>query len=214
MELVRARWQELENTPGLQQRVDALAVDNRLRAEFTNTALAAHSNRGKVFWLREATDLVGKAAAPHAACRRGCSDCCHIGVTVNKAEAEVIGREIGRRPAKPPRDRLLMEADVTEGRFDKQRKWQQDAYFGVPCTFLAKDGACSIYEHRPLICRMQINLDVDNLLCKLVPEGHGPVRVPYVNMTDAQSHYVMAFGTSAPMADIRDWFPRKEAPMS
>src|SRR3990167_2374390 len=33
---------------------------------------------------------------------------------------------------------------------------------GVPCSFL-KEGRCSIYRHRPLACRLQINMDDDDI---------------------------------------------------
>jgi Fe-S-cluster containining protein len=35
----------------------------------------------------------------------------------------------------------------------------------VPCTFLGDDGACTIYEHRPIKCRTHFTLADDPALC-------------------------------------------------
>ena len=74
----------------------------------------------------------------------------------------------------------------------------------MPCAFLVDD-RCSIYEHRPLACRHLFNVDVDNLLCQLVPGV--AIEVPYLGMQGEQVAYVSAMGANARLADIRDWFP-------
>lgn len=198
---IEARLREAMH-PGLQEK----------RRELLERALIAKSAEAKVQWLRQEVAAVADAVTPLAACRAGCSHCCNIGVTVNSAEAEVIGKAIGRKPAKPHKDRLLLKEDILEGsnpreqreRFDKIKRWQRDVYIGTPCTFL-KEGRCSIYAHRPLICRMHFNLDRDELLCRLVP-GHS-IRVPYADFTVEHNYYAAAFGDSVGVADIRDWFP-------
>lgn len=76
----------------------------------------------------------------------------------------------------------------------------------MTCTFLV-DGSCSIYEHRPLACRNQINLDRDALMCELV-EGSAP-QVPYADMTPHKAAYIQLFGFGQRYADIREWFPDK-----
>ena len=76
---------------------------------------------------------------------------------------------------------------------------------GVPCSFL-KEGRCSIYASRPLACRLQLNMDDDDLLCQLI-EGES-IRVPYLNLTTHHVAAVVALGMGQPIADIREWFPR------
>lgn len=75
---------------------------------------------------------------------------------------------------------------------------------GTPCTFLAA-GRCSIYEHRPISCRLQINVDVDDLLCRLVP-GEA-ITVPYLDTRTEKVASLLILGANARIADIRDWFP-------
>lgn len=134
-------------------------------------------------------DTWGEAVRPESACRSGCSNCCWIGVGVLQTEAEAIGKFIGRKP----RDPVVPE----------NGRGLAEAAFGKACTFL-KDGACSIYEVRPLACRGLFSLDEDNLLCRLVSGAQVPV--PYADNTQIMTHMVMAMGAER-MADIREWFP-------
>lgn len=222
LERVRERWEHLEGAghPALLARVEHFNshVNPEARRIAHDAAYRAQSIPAKVAWLRADAAEVLKAAGPVSACGRGCSHCCHIGVTVSKAEAEVIGRSIGRKVAKPPPDRVLNMADMIEAdnprerlaKLRKQQAWLRDAYHGQACTFLSPFGVCTIYEARPLICRWQISVDTDSMLCELVPQEVEPVRVPYLDMTDMHTVYAANFGAS-PMADIRDWFPRKGA---
>lgn len=222
LERVHERWEHLQG-PGhaaLLARVEHFntGVDHDARMRANDAAYRAQSVPAKVAWLRADASEVLKAAGPVSACGRGCSHCCHIGVTVSKAEAEVIGRSIGRKVAKPPPSRVLDVADYMDSpdprermaKLKKQQAWLRDEYHGQACTFLSPLGSCTIYEARPLICRWQVSLDTDALLCELVPQGVEPVRVPYLDMSNMHTVYAANFGAS-PMADIRDWFPRKGA---
>lgn len=72
-------------------------------------------------------------AAEHAErlqCRKGCSQCCVDGLTVFSIEADRIRRHcqsVLDSPPHPP----------------------------GACAFLAQDGSCRIYAHRPYVCRTQ-----------------------------------------------------------
>lgn len=218
MERVNERWAHLDGPghPALLARVDYFNshVDHAARTKANDGASRAQAVGAKVAWLRNDAHEVLKAAESVSACKRGCGSCCHIGVTVSKAEAEVIGRGIGRKVAKPPPERVMNTADLLDDpdarermkRMHKQQQWMRDAYHGVACTFLNRHGSCTIYENRPLICRWQVNLDTDPLLCELVPQDVAPIRVPYLDMTNMHTVYAFNFGES-PLADIRDWFP-------
>jgi hypothetical protein len=127
-------------------------------------------------------------AMPHAACRNQCTHCCHIPVAMTAVEAAIIGKQIGVAPKEPD-----YKVPVGEREYGYQ----------YPCPFLA-DGGCSIYEHRPLSCRTLLNLDDDELLCRLVP-GEA-ISVPYMDLSQVQAAYIEAT-FPAPLADIRDFFP-------
>lgn len=123
-----------------------------------------------------------------AACKKGCSHCCHIAVAITQSEAEVIGQAIGRAPQKVKKPKLLAKKDYG---------------YHMPCTFL-KDNSCSIYEHRPLACRIHFNLDKDDLLCRLIVGKTVPL--PLMNVLPYQVAYIR-FSNGEPLADIREYFP-------
>jgi Fe-S-cluster containining protein len=199
---VRERWKTahqtaLANVEAIQARIgDARAIEYETRL---SNILASRQNPKTR--LRALYRLIAEHTADvkgNVACRAGCSHCCHIGVPLNPVEARMIGDVIGRDPR-----------DVGRGppTFD-----QYGALEGVewgyhnPCTFL-RDGMCSIYEHRPLTCRVHFNMDRDELLCKFTGSTH---QVPYMDLTQYRFAYVMIGGVG--LADIREYFPREELP--
>ncbi len=80
---------------------------------------------------------------------------------------------------------------------------QRTKHEGMPCTFLV-DGKCSIYKHRPLVCRMLVNMDSDERLCKVIPNYSVPV--PYLNNVNFNILYADLLGKKN-LADVREWFP-------
>lgn len=73
-----------------------------------------------------------------AACRKGCGWCCHQRVGAAAVEVLAMARALRGRP-----EALAALA-----------AWQP----GTPCAFL-KDGACSVYDIRPLKCRSLWHVD-------------------------------------------------------
>ena len=182
------------------QKIAALKPSREAELRLLRQAFMARTASKRIFWLRRASDHITSAAAPLAACKKGCSHCCHISVVTSKAEAQVIAQETGRK--------LNPEAGFELGALsqDQVRNAQTDLadrYFGQACIFL-KDGACSIYEQRPLACRHQLNMDNDDLLCQLVEGGHPTV--PYLDLTAQKIASIAVLGASQPYDDIRAWF--------
>lgn len=174
----------------------ALGSDEVLR--FGELASKARSGAKRVFWLRQMSAVAERAASPVAACRAGCSHCCHIDVAVSRAEAVQIARETGR-PLDQPRS-MRTPLDLVNAGDEAQ---ETPRHAGTPCPFLV-DSACSIYPWRPLACRLHFNLDHDALLCQLV-EGQA-IPAPYFNATLLKAIAMQVFGLHSPYADIRDWF--------
>jgi len=152
----------------------------------------ATSPKAKVILLRELADGLNAAAAPHVACSKGCSHCCHMPVLVGATEAAQIAKDIGVPMAKP------------EFSFPPERDL---AFDGVPCTFLV-DGACSIYNSRPYACRTHLIVDRDETLCEIFPGVE--IISPMLRVDTYDKAYVHAFGEAewSQMADLRRFFPK------
>lgn len=93
-------------------------------------------------------------------CRRGCSDCCSQLFPITEVEGAYISKGVkalpeGERQALRARARVYMRerASLLASR-DVPDAWGAlpPAGLRLPCPALV-DGVCSIYEHRPLICR-------------------------------------------------------------
>lgn len=137
-------------------------------------------------------DQIFDHAGKFAACARGCGHCCHVSVPITQFEARFMGENLGIIPVEL-----------------KQSVKHKLSDFGshTPCPFL-KQGECSIYEHRPLTCRMHMNFDADNYWCLhenwLKPDAEIP-RPTIQPLIDA---YHMTISSAAPiLGDIRDFFP-------
>lgn len=146
----------------------------------------------KLARIRKSVETLFSYANEFVACKKGCSDCCHQSIEMSNLEAEYIAQKTGISPVnltQPPRRDPLSFSGKT------------------PCPFL-KQGACSIYEFRPIICRLHVNLDVDDYWCRLenwhVPGGVVP-KPTFRSISDA--FIELNEKTHGVIADIRDFFP-------
>ncbi len=151
------------------------------------TAVRAPTAAKRVMWLHRAADTLATAYSGVSACRSGCNHCCFIPVKVSATEARVMGRAVGREPAP----------------VDTHKPVHTEAY-DSPCPFLA-DGICGVYAHRPAVCRTHLNLDVDDLLCRLVPGQAVPV--PYLDTRLFALASIQIEPDEGSWADLRQWFP-------
>jgi Fe-S-cluster containining protein len=201
-----ARWNDPRTQQDAQARVAQVNVqaqrnEPRLRTQLKQLEKAP-AIKHKIFWLRQMAETFAEAVSPHAACKDACAGCCYQPVAVTVQEAEVIAKETG----------LAMHTPAS---------WSTTAdmrHAGQACPFL-KDARCTIYRHRPLVCRLIFNMDADSLLCQMVPGARS--QAPYADHSIYKELYVRAhlgrvkseeeFQTalkSLQMADLREFFPQ------
>lgn len=158
-------------------RMDSALLD-ALRASYAQTSPGAPSPEMARAQL-EYHDAYGqflsynvRANAIHVSCGRGCSRCCHHFVTSAHAlEVLSVYENIRRRP---DLDELI---SLCEKRVEDFEGWKEfcdetypdrpvaqredlalEHYYDErnPCPFLEGDGACGVYQDRPMTCRMYI----------------------------------------------------------
>jgi uncharacterized protein len=138
-------------------------------------------------------DQIFDYAGKFAACARGCGHCCHVSVPITAFEARYMGDNLNIKPV-----------EVTQSKRPDLKAFSSH----TPCPFL-KNGECSIYEFRPLTCRMHMNFDVDNYWCLhenwQKPEAEIPR--PTIQSLEEAYHQLMQDTKQHIVADIRDFFP-------
>lgn len=105
-----------------------------------------------------ATDPTGPDVQKQIACAKGCSHCCHANVEVTIVEAIAVARRVSEDSA------LAESVRTTAPKVDGIPPWTRYD-FRIPCPLL-RDGACSIYEVRPRVCRAHVSYNVK--LCEEV----------------------------------------------
>lgn len=93
-------------------------------------------------------------------CRRGCEDCCHQLFQITELEAAFVSRAVRQLPLPERRQLQTRAEEYIQRRADLVARRGQIESWGalqpeglrLPCPAL-EDGACAIYESRPMICR-------------------------------------------------------------
>lgn len=140
---------------------------------------------------------------PFVVCRSGCSYCCHMPTMIYQHEADAMAaagncmtKKLDYRPAP-----LALQAAI--------------AFNGQPCPFLA-DGRCSIYAHRPLICRLHNSLNDDPHDCLVMPGSKRKaiyaINPDYVEMPYHQA--VLKWKPEEPWGAIQEFFPQGSVQLS
>lgn len=145
--------------------------------------------RAKLNQLKKASDQLARVVIPHSACRSGCSYCCNISAVICESEARAIAKASGRQM------KTLQGVPSPSVR----EKWHR-----VPCPFLKK-GRCSVYDERPMVCRLMFNMADTPEQCNTdIPSSDSHVIT--LNLKQLEHGFVAAFAHEA-WGDIRDFFP-------
>jgi Fe-S-cluster containining protein len=147
----------------------------------------------KVIKLRKLADSAAEAIAPFTPCAKGCSACCHNPALLSEMEAMLVAQATGAKLATPRR-----VFDPAGG--EAARREYFSHYTGVACGFL-KDGACSIYADRPMVCRVHHSIESSPAGCD---RGRQPAAV---DLTEIFVADLQMMGRMMIYADLREFFP-------
>lgn len=125
-------------------------------------------------------DRFNGALSNYAACKEGCSFCCYMPTMIYEHEAERLAYASGRNVAQ------LSVKPVSRALEDAKR------YSGTACPFL-KEGKCSVYDARPLICRLHHSLNENPEDCRItgLSGTQNPVARFDVDAVEMPFHYLM-----------------------
>lgn len=166
-------------------------TDQVVRIAYESGSL--ESKRQKLMRL---ADRFHKAVAPRTACRSRCSACCHLPTMLYEQEAAALSKASGRTmaslPPRPPHEALAAAKP----------------FFGIPCPFL-KGERCSVYEVRPLICRLHHSLNEGPEACDTTRPAEQRIVASYdVDLVEAPYHaLVRAEAPMEPWGAIHEFFP-------
>ncbi len=146
--------------------------------------------------LIQYADQVHQKIEPFTPCAAGCDACCHMPAFIFEFEAKRMAAASGRRMAQlPVRDH-------------QQVMLNGSRYVQVACPFL-QDHRCSIYEQRPLVCRVHHSLAATEEPCRKVSMG-GLVPPPMLDPDYAEVPFYLLMNATRPqdpLGAIQEFFP-------
>lgn len=137
----------VERTAGMMRAAGLIAAAQELTADPSNKlAVILDLLKNLVFARMQHTIDTIVVDAPKLGCKKGCSHCCHLQVEATIPEAILAFAHVAD-PADPRRRTIAETAALLAGLDENARMLSR-----TRCPML-RDGSCSIYEARPLLCR-------------------------------------------------------------
>jgi uncharacterized protein len=118
-------------------------------------------------------------------CKKGCTACCHYPISITELEILFIEKSTGVR-------RLKEKQEIAQ-------------YHGFLCPFL-KNNACSIYNHRPFVCRRHVSLTKTAYWCDPSRSNTGTFPLLAFSEVDRVFNLLVSGSKSASSYDIRQVF--------
>ncbi|MCK5691093.1 YkgJ family cysteine cluster protein [Myxococcota bacterium] len=133
-------------------------------------------------------DTVESEFGTHMQCGKGCSACCIGGLTITPIEAAWISHHYPelQKPENPKIQAKGAESD------------------SPPCAYLDSEGACTIYQARPVVCRthgLPIRLDDVIQTCHLNFQGKPLEDLPPGSVLNQQTISTMLAAINAAFCD-------------
>jgi Fe-S-cluster containining protein len=138
-----------------------------LKSQEEQFAHSFFNHKGNAFsklqYLYDFMDDISRFVGDFVPCKKGCTHCCHIPVSISELEIDYITKQTKiRRSKKSP------------------------AVSGSPCPFLKK-GSCSIYKVRPFFCRRHVTLDDTSKWCHI--DVCHEITLPMLSFTEVYKFY-------------------------
>lgn len=167
-----------------------------LESKLSSGAIDGYSDTQILDMLTQVSDQILSETSKFTVCMKGCGECCKLPVHVTVTEAKKIAEFTGKKAQK-----LITHQLITDQKL-------QNNY----CPFFDTNVAqCSIYEVRPLVCRLYSSLDHYDNCGGTETHYHTSLNVtkPINQGYNFLNHRLLKRekkGKGAYAADIRFWF--------
>jgi len=139
-------------------------VQTAIRTGFSNDTLfsAIESLYAAIDSLNDSVIALASRQNSEVACFKGCHWCCHQAVFANSYELHFLSEKIKTNFTKEELSGII---ERTEAKYNMTSKLNDEEVlkFKSPCPLL-RDGACSIYEARPMACRIYLSTKLQTCL--------------------------------------------------
>lgn len=182
-EIAKAQLEDRRNSENV---VALIPSELGRREELLTTTFAGHQGNifSKLQDLYGFMDEINSFVARFTPCKKGCSHCCLMPVSVSTLEIEYIKKRARK--------------------FRSKTAVSPVAGNNSPCPFLIK-GSCSIYEVRPFVCRRHLTLTADSFWCH--PDRCNSINLSRLRFSEVDKVYEQILFASGPLStrmDIRD----------
>lgn len=96
-------------------------------------------------------------------CKKGCSWCCSNAVMVLPHEMILLKEYILQKIAPAQMKPILQKMEKKNSITDSMKSFEF-MHLKMPCAFLDENGACSVYEVRPMACRIYLSKNVESCI--------------------------------------------------
>ena len=96
------------------------------------------------------------------ACKKGCHWCCHQAVYANSYELHFLSEKIKTRFSTEIISKWIKAAEAKSNTTTKMNE-EEISKYKSPCPLL-EDGACSVYDARPMACRIYLSTKLETCL--------------------------------------------------
>lgn len=131
----------------LQENKFKLEVETKKMLPFLKEELKNHGIQGVVEYAYGYVDTVHDKVGmvSKTTCGSGCSFCCYSDINMSSYEASYINAVV---------ELLGTPIDIKRLKRQKSKSFHRLKYADKACVMLDDKGACMIYDHRPMICRL------------------------------------------------------------
>lgn len=136
------------------------AIENN----FSNDTLfeAIESLFAAIDGLNDSILSLAKRQNIEVACAKGCHWCCHQAVYANSYELHFLSHKIKSRFS-PEKIEEIKKLALAKHTATFQMNEEEIAKYKSPCPLL-ENGACSVYDARPMACRIYLSTKIESCL--------------------------------------------------